>query len=130
MMELEPSALIRWNDSHLEQPDFLPEGTHIHAVAGIGSPARFAATLQQMGLAPQVHAWPDHHVFDGSEVQFDDDHPVIVTEKDAIKLRKCVPSHPRLWVLQVEGKLGGELANVITRKLVERGIRPGRNKRS
>jgi len=130
MMELKPSALIRWNDSHVEQPDYLAEGTHVHAVAGIGSPARFAATLQQMGLAPQMHAWPDHHEFTGSEVQFDDDHPVLVTEKDAIKLRRCVPSHPRLWILQVDGSLSVELEGVITRKLVERSIRPGRIKRS
>ena len=130
VMELKPAALIRWDDSFLENPDFLPQGTQVHAVAGIGSPARFAATLQQMGLEPQMHAWPDHHNFDGSEVQFDDDHPVIVTEKDGIKLRKCVPSHPRLWILQVDATLNVELEAVITRKLAERSIKPRSNQRS
>jgi len=130
MMELKPTALIRWDDSTCQPPDVLQEGSRIHAVAGIGSPARFAATLQQMGLDPQMHVWPDHHRFDGSEVKFDDDLPVVITEKDAIKLRKCVPLHQRLWILQVEATLGVDLEALISRKLIERNILPGQNRRT
>lgn len=130
ILELKPSSLIRWNDGSHERPDFLQAGTHVHGVAGIGSPGRFAATLQQMGLEPQMHTWPDHHPFDGSEVRFNDDRPVIVTEKDAIKLRHCVALHPRLWILKVDAVLDKDLEALISSKLVERSIMPGRNKRS
>jgi tetraacyldisaccharide 4'-kinase len=87
-----------------EQYDF---GHQVHAVAGIGNPQRFVKTLEQIGLDVQLHAWPDHHEFSGMEFKFDDDLPVIITAKDAVKYLHKDNEPPwmhRVWVLDVAAK--------------------------
>lgn len=61
-------------------------GTPVHAVAGIGNPERFFRLLEGRGLSIERHALPDHGTFDPSAPEFSDGRPVLVTEKDAVKL--------------------------------------------
>jgi tetraacyldisaccharide 4'-kinase len=42
-------------------------GAPVHAVAGIGNPARFFATLREAGLQLIEHPFPDHHPFTAAE---------------------------------------------------------------
>jgi len=58
----------------------------VHAVAGIGRPQRFFKALRSAGLHVIEHPMPDHHAFAEQQLQFDDDLPVLVTTKDAVKL--------------------------------------------
>ena len=58
----------------------------VHAVAGISHPGRFFSTLESLGLAVIPHEFPDHHAFTIEDVKFDDNIPVVMTEKDAVKL--------------------------------------------
>ncbi|MCC7410724.1 MAG: tetraacyldisaccharide 4'-kinase [Gammaproteobacteria bacterium] len=75
----------------------------VHAVAGIGNPENFFAMLRAHGLRVHVHAFPDHHRFRAADVQFDDDRPVIMTEKDAVKCHRfATPAH---WYLPVSASL-------------------------
>jgi len=60
-------------------------GAPVHAVAGIGDPARFFAMLRAAGLDVLEHPMPDHHEYTGADIRFDDDHPVLMTHKDAVK---------------------------------------------
>ena len=77
-------------------------GRRVHAVAGIGNPARFAHTLTSLGFEPILHPLPDHHRFTGEELCFDDGLPVIITAKDAVK---CVAdSSDNVWVLDVQAE--------------------------
>lgn len=62
-------------------------GRRVHAVAGIGDPARFFATLRAAGLDPIEHPHPDHAALTAADVEFPDDLPVLMTEKDAVKCR-------------------------------------------
>jgi tetraacyldisaccharide 4'-kinase len=74
-------------DPSLEQPlDHWRSGT-VHAVAGIGNPARFFAHLRKHGLEVVEHAFPDHHRFQSRDIAFGDGRPVLMTEKDAVKCR-------------------------------------------
>ncbi|USA43512.1 tetraacyldisaccharide 4'-kinase [Spongiibacter taiwanensis] len=57
----------------------------VHAVAGIGNPARFFSTLRQMGLELVEHPFADHHKFTRDDFQFAADLPIVMTEKDAVK---------------------------------------------
>ena len=59
----------------------------VHAVCGIGNPARFFKTLLDLSLSVDPHEYSDHHVFSGLEVMFSDQLAVVCTEKDAVKLR-------------------------------------------
>ncbi|MGM0564159.1 MAG: tetraacyldisaccharide 4'-kinase [Pseudomonadota bacterium] len=78
-------------------------GRAVHAVAGIGHPQRFFDSLRAAGLQVREHAFPDHHQYRPGELQFDDDWPVIMTEKDAVKCRQLSPD--RLWYLPVSAEL-------------------------
>lgn len=59
----------------------------VHAVAGIGNPARFFSSLSALGLTVVPHPFPDHHRFTAADLDFGDTLPVIMTEKDAVKCR-------------------------------------------
>jgi tetraacyldisaccharide 4'-kinase len=63
-------------------------GKKLHAVAGIGNPARFFSTLSSMGLAFSPHPFPDHYAFLPEDLQFPDCDFVLMTEKDAVKCRR------------------------------------------
>lgn len=62
-------------------------GKRVHAVAGIGNPERFFQVLGQAGIQAETHAFSDHHPFRREELEFGDDLPVFMTEKDAVKCR-------------------------------------------
>ncbi|WP_407352115.1 tetraacyldisaccharide 4'-kinase [Luteimonas sp. R10] len=62
-------------------------GQRVHAVAGIGDPDRFFATLREHGIAVVPHAFADHHRYVADDLRFGSDLPVLMTEKDAVKCR-------------------------------------------
>lgn len=83
--------------------DFASRWSRVHAVAGIGNPERFFASLRGLGLEVIEHPYPDHHRFAAADLQFGDGLPVVMTEKDAVKcqtlaLRDC-------WYLPVTAQL-------------------------
>jgi len=86
-------------------------GAPVHAVAAIGNPARFHETLRAAGLRLIEHAFPDHHPFDPQELRFDDDHPILMTSKDAVKCRGFADS--RMWELPVTAQIEPEAGRAI-----------------
>jgi tetraacyldisaccharide 4'-kinase len=83
-MALEPQAVVALGSgARSTLADW--RGRQVHAVAGIGDPARFFATLRAAGLAPIEHPLPDHARLAPADVAFGDDLPVLMTEKDAVK---------------------------------------------
>ncbi|OGV30431.1 MAG: tetraacyldisaccharide 4'-kinase [Legionellales bacterium RIFCSPHIGHO2_12_FULL_35_11] len=58
----------------------------IAAVAAIGNPHQFFEHLKKFSLIVHEYAFPDHHIFKSSELQFNEP-TVIMTEKDAVKCR-------------------------------------------
>ncbi|WP_440995424.1 tetraacyldisaccharide 4'-kinase [Arhodomonas sp. SL1] len=72
-------------------------GSSVHAVAGIGHPGGFFAMLEGLGYKVLPHPFPDHHRFRPVDLEFDDDRPVVMTEKDAVKCRHLI----RGWYLPV-----------------------------
>ena len=74
-------------------------GQRVHALAGIGNPARFFSTLRTARLELIEHPFPDHHRYSAAELQFDDGLPVIMTEKDAVKCQAFAPGN--CWYLPV-----------------------------
>ena len=72
----------------------------MHAVAAIGVPERFFSQLERAGLAIERHPFPDHHPFSAGDLAFDDDRPILMTEKDAVKCRAFASE--RMWYLPAE----------------------------
>ncbi|MDG2091080.1 MAG: tetraacyldisaccharide 4'-kinase [Gammaproteobacteria bacterium] len=61
-------------------------GKHkVHAIAGIGNPERFFSSLCDCGFDIISHVFDDHHTYTLQDITFDDEHEVIMTEKDAVK---------------------------------------------
>jgi tetraacyldisaccharide 4'-kinase len=78
-------------------------GQTVHAVAAIGHPQRFFASLRSQGLQVIEHAFPDHHAFVASDLAFADGRPVVMTEKDAVKCRAFAQAH--WWTVPVRAVL-------------------------
>jgi tetraacyldisaccharide 4'-kinase len=94
-------------------------GTRLHGVAGIGNPARFFRELRSFGIEVIEHAFADHHPLVASDLDFGDDLPVLMTEKDAVKCRGFADA--RLWYVPVSAHLSSvqaeELLTRVTRRL-------------
>lgn len=78
-------------------------GERVHAVAGIGNPQRFFRFLREQGLELIEHHFPDHHPFTAGELEFGDERPVLMTEKDAVKYRHY--GSARHWYVPVSATL-------------------------
>ncbi len=78
-----------------------------HAVAGIGNPSRFFATLEQYGLQCDSAIFPDHYAYRQQDIEFKDEKPVLMTEKDAVK---CIGfAGPKHWYVPVQAVVQQEL---------------------
>ena len=91
------------------------EGQTVHAVTGIGNPARFYSALEQQGLHLIKHSFPDHHDFTEKELYFDDDKVIIMTEKDAVKCQQF--SVENCWYLPIEARIESEFDRLFMDKL-------------
>jgi tetraacyldisaccharide 4'-kinase len=97
-MRLDPTDFVRIEDgARSVASDWARQ--HVHAVAGIGHPERFFATLLDLGLSLEVHPFPDHAALHAADVTFADGFQVVMTEKDAVKCRGF--AGPRHWYLEV-----------------------------
>ncbi|HUL92493.1 MAG TPA: tetraacyldisaccharide 4'-kinase [Burkholderiales bacterium] len=90
-------------------------GRKLHAVAGIGNPARFFATLSGMGLTFSAHPFPDHHAFAAADLQFADCDFVLMTEKDAVKCRRF--GRRDLVAVRVEAEVDPALTELILERI-------------
>jgi len=79
-------------------------GSPVHVVAGIGNPARFFSQLEQAGLDIIPHAFPDHYRYTREDIDFGDDHNVLMTEKDGIKCRDMFTLE-NIWIVPAELRL-------------------------
>ena len=102
-MVLEGNTVHRMTDAGERRTLQSFAGEKVHAVAGIGDPNRFFLHLGKAGLKVVPHPFPDHHPFTPRDLEFGDDAPVLLTEKDAVKLRSA--ARPGWWVLPVSAQL-------------------------
>lgn len=79
------------------------KGTEVHAVAGIGNPDRFFNDLIKHGLLLQKHPFADHFKYNADDLAFNDDLPVIMTEKDAVKCNRYAQDN--MWYMPIQAKL-------------------------
>ncbi len=87
----------------------------VHAVAGIGDPWRFFTHLRNAGLRLVEHPFPDHHQFQAGDLQFREDLPVLMTEKDAVKCRDIAPDNG--WYVPVSARLDPEFEERLLKQL-------------
>jgi tetraacyldisaccharide 4'-kinase len=109
-----------WNISQPEKKRHISEfqGRQVHALAGIGFPEIFFASLAQMGIDVIEHEFPDHHEFSAHELNFKPELPILVTHKDAVKLKGIARNN--IWVVPLKIDLGEELSDQIIQLLESR----------
>lgn len=113
-MRLEPAGFYAVHDGRPVSVEEL-RGKRLHAVAGIGHPARFFRQLEALGLQCAPHAFPDHHRYRAADLQFADCDAVLMTEKDAVKCRGF--GRTDLVALRVEAVVDPALADLIETRL-------------
>jgi len=101
-MTLVPGALIALIDGARHALGEFA-GQRVHAVAAIGNPARFFATLRAAGLDPIEHPLPDHAPIAARDLEYGDGLPVLMTGKDAVKCRAL--AKPGMYWLEVTAAL-------------------------
>ncbi|MFN4326445.1 MAG: tetraacyldisaccharide 4'-kinase [Azonexus sp.] len=115
-MRLQPGAFYRLDDPGLTcTADDLRQRGRLHALAGIGNPQRFFATLAGLGLVCETHPFPDHHRYTVADLAFAREGVLLMTEKDAVKCAHL--SLGETWVLPVEAELPSALIDLIVEKL-------------
>jgi len=87
----------------------------LHAVAGIGNPARFFATLQTLGLTFRPHPFPDHFRYRADDLAFAGEDTLLMTEKDAVKCAAF--GRDTWWYLPVEAVVDSALGDLILAQL-------------
>jgi subfamily B ATP-binding cassette protein MsbA len=116
LMNYQPIEWARITDNKRFNANSWPLSKNVHAVAGIGNPAKFFNTLISLGLNPIRHSFPDHYQFKEEDLDFGDTLPIIMTEKDAVRCLEMNSNN--LWYLSVEAKFENEdLAENILNKL-------------
>jgi tetraacyldisaccharide 4'-kinase len=110
----------------LQDPSFTATATdfvgkRVHAIAGIGHPARFFDYLRAKGVQLTEHPYPDHHPYRPEDLQFAGAEAILMTEKDAVK---CVAFNlQNAWYLPVICELAPAFGNDILQllKVIENG---------
>jgi tetraacyldisaccharide 4'-kinase len=121
-MRLEGDEAHRATDARERRKLASFAGERVHAVAGIGDPARFFAHLGKHGVQAVPHPFPDHHPFAAADLEFGDAAPVLMTEKDAVKCKRFAkPTH---WILPVRAVPDPAFDAWLLRRLGELGHRP------
>jgi tetraacyldisaccharide 4'-kinase len=114
-MTLEAGAFVRVADRSQSQPASAFTGTGVHAVAGIGNPARFFAHLRSLGIAATAHPFPDHHPFAPRDLALPGARAILMTEKDAVKCEAFADG--RCWYLPVRAHVDAALVTRIEEAL-------------
>jgi tetraacyldisaccharide 4'-kinase len=125
-MQLEAGELQSLSGEGVRPLEWLRD-RDVHAVTGIGNPERFFAQLRSLGARVRTHAFPDHHRFNPADVRFDDDLPVLMTAKDAVK---CAPlADSRHWCVPVTARLPADQEQWLLERILALP-RPPRRSRS
>lgn len=134
--KLPPNLLMNLEEQPLTPlfPNFVKnitptQFTQVIAMTGIGFPKRFFDSLKSLGFEVIEQPFKDHHNFSLSN--FDNlpkDLPIMVTAKDAVKIRLLLSNDDsdfaqalksRLWVLPAVAKLSDEVWRELDKQLEE-----------
>ena len=115
LMNISPSKFVHLNSGKSYPVDQWPMHKEVHAVAGLGNPGRFFDTLNRLGFKINKHPFPDHHKYNTNDLHFLDQHPILMTEKDASKCKHF--NNNKIWYLAVDADVTDSFIEKIDTKL-------------
>lgn len=95
---------------------------NVVAMAGIGHPPRFFATLEQCGVTPvRTVSLADHQALNENDVAklVQPGQTLLMTEKDAVKCRVFITGHDNWWYLPVDARLAQPQADALLQSLLD-----------
>jgi tetraacyldisaccharide 4'-kinase len=122
-LHLAPAGLTTLDGGTRHPLDWLA-GRSLLAVAGLATPGPFFAALREAGAEVETLAFPDHHPFNASDAAAiaarAQDRSIVITRKDAVKLRGLLPPGTLALEQEVRVELGGEWLDAALRALLTR----------
>ena len=118
-MQLQGDHFVSLQNEQLKKPVAEFAGQRVHAMAGIGNPERFFSQLRKFHLNLIEHVFPDHYLYKKDDVNFGDELPVMMTEKDAVKCKNFVSG--RHWYLPVSAAVDIQLGKEVLEKINQKG---------
>jgi len=102
-MDYTYNQLVSLNELSKTIPISDLHGMTVHAIAGINNPDHFFSYLRSNKLELIIHKFPDHYLYREDDVKFDDNFPVVMTEKDAVKCLNY--SSDKYWYIPISAEL-------------------------
>ncbi len=118
VFDLQPDAWLNVQTGQALALNSFDRSVSYQAVAGIGNPARFFASLNELGVRYSAHEFGDHHLFTPMDLQALGDEPIVMTEKDAVKCRSFAQAH--WWYLKVSAQLPAAFTEQLAKRLTHR----------
>jgi len=106
-MQLIQTMAVNLIDSTNTRPIDTFKTSEVHAIAGIGNPTRFFDHLTAKGLKLIPHSFADHHPFQLNDIDFGDQKPILMTEKDAVKCQHF--ANKNMWYIPIKATISGKL---------------------
>jgi tetraacyldisaccharide 4'-kinase len=91
------------------------ENKQVHVIVAIANPSPFFESLRKFKIDLIEHVFMDHYIFKESDLKFDDDLSIIMTEKDAVKCRRFDINN--CWYLPITCDISNSLELSIFNKL-------------
>jgi tetraacyldisaccharide 4'-kinase len=85
------------------------------AIAGIGHPDAFFASLRAEGFRGRTIAFPDHHPYARDEVAFRGAPAILMTAKDAVKCRAFADA--RMWMRPIRARIDAALVDLVMARI-------------
>jgi len=114
-MQIMPAEINNLVEPSKLYPQAQLQQTQFHAVTGIGNPQRFFDMLTGLGIRHIPHCFPDHYKYKKQDLEFDDNLPILMTAKDAVKCDQF--AHSNYWVLPITATVGAEFNKALLTKL-------------
>ena len=114
--ELEPDSWVNLATGKSYQIDEFPFGKNVNVVSGIANPVRFLETLNGIKINYDFKLFSDHHFFTKKDLEFEYQRPLIMTEKDAVRISSGEVNES-IWYLKMRVKLNINLTKIIKEKI-------------
>lgn len=113
-MSLDPIGWRRVSDDSVIE---VPDGETAIVIAGIGHPERFFNHVKAGGISiAETRVYPDHYAYQATDFyDISNQYPVLMTEKDAVKVREF--ARPHWYYLKVQMTFPDEFLEQLTRRL-------------
>ncbi len=93
-------------------------GTPLHLITGVARPERFLRMAQSLGYSVEaLHSFPDHHHFTEADLGGLSQRTLLMTAKDAVKLRTLLPPQAKAYVLYLTAEIEEALVEAILRRI-------------